>query len=188
MSVFTSMRIRMLGVATFVLVASAPRGASAQQRFAAQFADAPSHAAHVPAFMDQERVDQMDEEGRMTTSGFFLGIVGMLGGAAIGSGIGNAKCGDDCVGRTAAGGASIAGALMAPIGVHIAAVKPKRLPVSLLASIVTGALTWGGINAVPGRPVALAPFVAAPLQVWIASRFERTPGAGALPPADSTKK
>jgi hypothetical protein len=181
------MRVRLFGGCAILLVALSPRGVGAQQRFTAQFADAPSRVASVPAFMDQERVDQMDEEGRMTTSGFFLGIVGMLGGAAVGSGIGNAQCGHDCVGRTAAGGAAIAGALMAPIGVHIAAVKPKRLPASLLASFATGALIWGGINAVPGRPVALAPFVSAPLQVWIASRFERTPGAGPLAPADSTK-
>ena len=117
----------------------------------------------------------MDEEGRMTTSGFFLGVIGMLAGAAVGSGVGNAKCGDDCVGRTAAGGASIAGALMVPVGVHIAAEKPRRFAQALATSFAAGALTWGGINAIPGRPVALAPFVAAPIQVWIATRFERAP-------------
>ena len=125
MSMFNPVRIRLLCVCAFLWFAYAPRPASAQQRFAAQFADAPLPVMHFPAFMDQERVDQMDEEGRMTTSGFFLGIVGMLAGAAIGSGVGNAKCGDDCVSRSAAGGASIAGALMVPIGVHIAAVKPN---------------------------------------------------------------
>jgi len=111
----------------------------------------------------------------------------MLAGAAIGSGVGNATCGDDCVSRSAAGGAAIAGALMVPIGVHIAAVKPKRLPLSLAMSVATGALVWGGVNAFPGRPVALAPFVAAPLQVWFASRLERTPGAVVVSPPDSTK-
>jgi hypothetical protein len=111
----------------------------------------------------------------MTTSGFFLGIIGMLAGAAVGSGVGNAKCGDDCVGRTAAGGASIAGALMVPIGVHIAAPQPRRFPHALVTSFAAGAVAWGGVNAIPGRPVALAPFIAAPLQVWIATRFERAP-------------
>jgi hypothetical protein len=147
-----------------------PARAAAQQRYSLQFESAALAAAVAPASVDQDQ--EMDDEGRMTTSGFFLGIVGMLAGAAVGSGVGNAKCGDDCVGRTAAGGAAIAGALMVPVGVHIAAPQPRRFPHALLTSFAAGALAWGGVNAIPGRPVALAPFIAAPLQVWIATRFE----------------
>ena len=167
--------VRLLCACAVLLCVFRPDRAAAQQRYALQFDAAAVAPISSPFSADQEQVQEMDEEGRMTTSGFFLGIVGMLAGAAIGSGVGNAKCGDDCVGRSAAGGASIAGALLVPVGVHIAATKPKRFPQALASSFAAGALVWGGVNAIPGRPVALAPFVAAPIQVWISSRFERTP-------------
>jgi hypothetical protein len=170
---------RRLCTCALIVLALLPARASAQQRFAVGF-ETVTPTPTAPVLFEQERVEQMNEEGRMTTSGFFLGIVGMLAGAAVGSGVGNAKCGDDCVGRVAAGGASIAGALMVPVGVHIAALSPKRFPLAIASSFVTGAAVWGGINAIPGRPMALAPFVAAPLQVWFASRLERSPT-----PADS---
>jgi hypothetical protein len=115
---------------------------------------------------------QMDRDAQMTTSGVFLGVVGMLGGAAVGSGVGNARCGRACVGRSASGGAAIAGSLMVPIGVHIAAQPPQRLVRSLAVSALTGSLVWLGFNAIPGRPVALAPFVAAPIQVWTSMKIE----------------
>ncbi len=188
MSFSTPTCVRLLCVCAGLVAAELPAQASAQQRRVAHFeALTPAGTAHTPVFFDQERVEQMNEEGRMTTSGFFLGIVGMLAGAAIGSGVGNARCGDDCVSRTAAGGASIAGALMVPIGVHIAAVNPKRFPLSIASSFLAGAAVWGGVNAIPGRPMPLAPFVAAPLQVWIASRLERSP-ASADTVAASTKR
>ena len=167
--------VRLLCACAVFLCVLGPAGAGAQQRYSLQFDPSVVAAINSPFGADQEQIQEMDEEGRMTTSGFFLGVIGMLAGAAVGSGVGNAKCGDDCVGRTAAGGASIAGALMVPVGVHIAASKPRRFAQALATSFAAGALTWGGINAIPGRPVALAPFVAAPIQVWIATRFERAP-------------
>ena len=115
---------------------------------------------------------QIDVGSQMTTSGFFLGVVGMLGGAAVGSGVGSARCGQECVGRAASGGATIAGSLMVPIGVHIAAQQPRNLLWSVAASVAAGSLVWAGFNAIPGRPVALAPFVAAPFQVWSSMKIE----------------
>ncbi|HSL71706.1 MAG TPA: hypothetical protein VK864_15775, partial [Longimicrobiales bacterium] len=124
----------------------------------------------------QQSTDQMNEEGRMTASGFFLGVIGMLAGAAVGSGIGSAACDDrsNCVTRYASGGAAIVGALTVPVGVHVAADQPKRLPLTMLASVGVGGAIWGVINAVPGRPVPLAPFIAAPLQIWVSTRLERS--------------
>jgi hypothetical protein len=113
-----------------------------------------------------------DPGSQMTTSGFFLGVVGMLGGAAVGSGVGNARCGKNCVGRSASGGAAIAGSLMVPVGVHIAAARPQNLLHSVAASLAAGTVVWLGFNAIPGKPVALAPFVAAPLQVWTSMKIE----------------
>jgi hypothetical protein len=49
-----------------------------------QFESAALAAAVAPALANQDQ--EMDDEGRMTTSGFFLGVVGMLAGAAVGSG------------------------------------------------------------------------------------------------------
>ncbi len=118
------------------------------------------------------QVPETDLGAQMTTSGFFLGIVGMLGGAAVGSGVGNARCGKACVTRSAAGGAAIAGSLMVPLGVHIAAKPPQHLALSIATSVVAGSLVWAGFNAIPGRPVAMAPFVAAPLQVWTSMKLE----------------
>jgi hypothetical protein len=124
----------------------------------------------------QQSTDQMDEEGRMTTSGFFLGAIGMLAGAAVGSGVGSSVCEDrgGCVTRYASGGAAIVGALTVPVGVHVAADHPKELPATVLASVGVGGAIWGLINLIPGRPVPLAPFIAAPLQIWLATRMERS--------------
>jgi len=97
----------------------------------------------------------------------------MLAGAAVGSGIGNANCGKDCVPRYAAGGASVAGALLIPVGVRIANEQDNNPLVSFAASLATGGVMWAGFHQVPGHPVALAPFVAAPLQVWLVSKLER---------------
>lgn len=157
------------------LVFLAPDAGSAQNRTTSQLDAIVVPAAIATAAFTQPQSPQepeMDANGRMTTSGFFLGIVGMLGGAAVGSGVGNARCGSDCVGRHAANGASIMGALTVPIGVHVAAEKPKNLIKSMGLSVLGGAVVWMGFNSLPGKPVALAPFVAAPLQVWTAMKME----------------
>jgi hypothetical protein len=148
------------------VVLGAPVAAHAQYRQAAQFHFDVGRSASL------QQQEELDANGKMSTSGFFLGVIGMLGGAAIGSGIGSAQCGEDCVSRAAFGGASIAGAIMVPVGVHIAAEKPRNLLVSMGFSALAGAALWYGLNSVPGRPVALAPFVAAPLQVWTAMKVE----------------
>jgi hypothetical protein len=148
-----------------LLVLGFPLAANAQMRLPAQFEfDVGREAPRAQ--------EELDANGKMSTSGFFLGVIGMLGGAAIGSGVGNARCGEDCVGRAASGGASIAGAFMVPIGVHMAAEKPRKLLVSLGLSTLAGTAIWFGFNSIPGRPVALAPFVAAPVQVWTAMKVE----------------
>ena len=149
-----------------LLVLGIPLAANAQMRQAAQFDFDVSREA------PRAHQEELDANGKMSTSGFFLGVIGMLGGAAIGSGVGNARCGQDCVGRAASGGASIAGAFMVPIGVHLAAEKPRNLLVSLGLSTLAGTAIWFGFNSIPGRPVALAPFVAAPVQVWTAMKVE----------------
>lgn len=149
-----------------------PCSLNAQIRSATLLFTPPAAPALPSAPLLQDPVEKMDEEGRMTTSGFFLGVIGMLGGAAIGSGVGNSRCGNDCVGRYAATGASIVGAVMVPIGVHVAADKPRNLVPAMASSFLAGAVLYGAFNAFPGRPVALAPFVAAPLQVWLSMKIE----------------
>ena len=157
---------------TLAALAILPGGLSAQVKPAARF-ELPPAAWSVMGFdFTQDPAEEMDEEGRMTTSGFFLGIIGMLGGATIGSGVGNARCGRRCVGRYGAAGAATIGALVVPIGVHVAADQPKNLPQALGLSALAGAALWGAFNAFPGKPVALAPFVAAPLQVWLSMKME----------------
>ena len=86
--------LRILVLAVLML----PAGAAAQLRRDVLFTAAPVHAE-----MARMQEPQADAGSQMTTSGFFLGVVGMLGGAAVGSGVGNARCGTDCVGRSAFG-------------------------------------------------------------------------------------
>jgi hypothetical protein len=120
----------------------------------------------------------MKPDDAMSTSGFFLGIIGMLGGAAIGSQIGQSDCpsravDERCVGRHAYTGALVAGTILVPIGVHLANSERRNLPLSMAVSALAAGVFYYGLKAVPGEPIALAPFLAAPIQVVTSIKLEK---------------
>jgi hypothetical protein len=167
------MKARVSTVLPLLCVLCAPALANAQQRAAVAFEATPQ------AFvLDQEQEQEQKPEDAMSTSGFFLGIIGMLGGAAMGSQIGQGQCPSreedkDCMGRHAYTGALIAGTVMVPIGVHIANKDRRNLPLSLAVSALTGSALYLVMKNIPGEPIAMAPFLAAPLQVVTSMRVER---------------
>jgi len=112
----------------------------------------------------------------MSMSGMFLGIVGMMAGAAVASGLAQDGCADSpedrCVSRNAFTGALIAGTALVPVGVHIGNKDRKNLLASLAVSTLAGAAIFYGMRAIPGEPVELAPFVAAPLQIVTSIKVE----------------
>ncbi|MGQ0560558.1 MAG: hypothetical protein ACT443_01640 [Gemmatimonadota bacterium] len=167
------MRARIGTVVPLLAVLGAPAFASAQQRVSIVFDAAPS--ALTVAQEPQEPEEKPNEA--MSTSGFFLGIIGMLGGAVIGSQVGQSECppraaDKECMGRHAYTGALIAGTAMVPLGVHIANQDRRNLPLSLAVSAGTGALLYYTMKAIPGEPIAMAPFLAAPLQVVTSVKVE----------------
>ena len=167
-------------------IAVLPAGADAQQNAPALFTDdvsalvAPEIAGSSSTRRSFSRAqDPYDKpEEQMGTSGFFLGLVGMMAGAAIGSQIGQGSCPDrsedkDCVGRHAYTGALVAGTALVPVGVHIANKSRGNFWLSLAASAAEATVLYYGFKAVPGSPVAMAPFLAAPLQVFTSVKIER---------------
>lgn len=181
--------IRPLGaVMAMVCVLVTAQAGRAQQKSAVAFeAGASALVAREiaqPALRDplheqqQEHQQEVKPEDDMGTSGFFLGIIGMLAGAAVGSQIGQYSCppeveDKDCMGRHAYTGALIAGTILTPLGVHIANKHPKHLPMTMGASALTGAVLYYGFKAIPGSPIAMAPFLAAPLQVFLSIKLEQ---------------
>ena len=160
-------------VLPIVLLVVAPLDASAQQRQNLFAADA---TATAPAFahvsLAQEPPEETPED-MMSKSGMFLGIVGMLAGAAIGSGVSQSHCDDKrCTSRYAFTGALISGSILVPIGVHIANEKRRNLLASLGVSAVAGTALYYGMNAIPGRPIQIAPFLAAPVQMVTSIKIE----------------
>jgi hypothetical protein len=166
-------------------IAVLPANANAQQSAPALFA---YHATALVApeiagspakrslSLAQDPYDKPEEQ--MGTSGFFLGLVGMMAGAAIGSQIGQGSCPDrsedkDCVSRHAYTGALVAGTALVPVGVHIASKARGHFWLSLAASAAEATVLYYGFKAVPGSPVAMAPFLAAPLQVFTSVKIER---------------
>jgi hypothetical protein len=109
----------------------------------------------------------------MTGSGFFLGIIGMLAGTALGSAMADRDCVDDCRRDLAARGALIGGTLLIPLGVHIANPDPGSLPAATAASGLLGTAMWFLVAALPSDPMPLAPFLAAPLQLQGAIHVEQ---------------
>jgi hypothetical protein len=180
------MRIRIGSVLPILSVLCAPVLLHAQQRgpavldeSAAAALVAPSISQPVSVLAQQEQQQEVRPEEEMSTSGLFLGIIGMLGGAAFGSSLGQADCPSrdvdkDCVSRHASIGALIAGTASIPLGVHLANKRRKNLPLSLAISAATGAALYYGMKAIPGEPIGMAPFVAAPLQVITSVRAERS--------------
>ena len=178
------MRIRISSVLSLFFVVCAPGVVLGQQNLAYAFDSAPvsaivatevSHASPL-AVIQEPNVDKPEEV--MGTSGFFLGIIGMLGGAAVGGSIGAGDCpardvDKDCMGRHAYTGALIAGTVLVPIGVHLANKNRRNLPVSMAVSSALGVAMYYGMKAIPGSPIAMAPFVAAPLQVVTSVRIEQ---------------
>ena len=111
----------------------------------------------------------------MSMSGMFLGIVGMMGGAAAASAIGQSQCDDGekgCMGRHAFTGALVAGTFFVPLGVHLANREPKNFVQSMAASIIAGAVFYYSMKAIPGEPIQIAPFLAAPVQMVTSIRIE----------------
>lgn len=180
------MKIRIGAVLPILSVLCAPvllhaqeRGPAAFDPHAAASVIARQIARPVNAVQPQEQQQEVRPEDEMSTSGFFLGIIGMLGGAAIGSSFGQADCPSravdkDCVGRHASVGALIAGTAAIPLGVHLANRHRKNLPISMAISAVTGVAMYYGMKAIPGEPIGMAPFIAAPLQVITSVRAERS--------------
>jgi hypothetical protein len=100
----------------------------------------------------------------------------MLGGAAVASGLKQNACAestdDACRSRYAFTGALIAGSAMVPLGVHLANKKPRGLIASLAVSALAGAAFYYGTRAIPGEPVHIAPFLAAPVQMITSIKIE----------------
>jgi hypothetical protein len=175
------MKIRLGAIATLVWLLVTPVAARAQIRntaldSASASLPADSSQAARPASEQPQEMGKIDDD--MSTSGFFLGIVGMLGGAAIGSQIGQSSCparevDKDCVGEHAYAGALIGGTFLVPIGVHIANKDRGNLPLSIAVSAVVASAFYYGLKAIPGEPVAMAPFLAAPIQVVTSIKLER---------------
>jgi len=128
----------------------------------------PPRPGGVETWLDEE------DEGALSVSGAFLGVVGMLGGAAIGSGLSRSRCGaEGCSGRGAAVGALVGGAVGVPLGVHLANRARGNFGLGLAASVAIGAASYGLMHALPGRPVALSVFFATPAQLFGVSALER---------------
>jgi hypothetical protein len=173
----SSMRLRAGTVLPLFFVVCAPALAFGQQNLAFAFNETASTITLAPPVILQEPNVEKPEEV-MSTSGFFLGIIGMLGGAAVGGSVGAGDCPSrtvdkECMSRHAYTGALIAGTLMVPIGVHIANNHRRNLPLSMATSAALGAAMYYGMKAIPGSPIGMAPFISAPLQVVTSVRIER---------------
>lgn len=165
-------------VLSLIAAAIAPVSASAQQA-PASFLSTPSPSVAVPQLslgLVQDPPSDRPEDV-MSTSGIFLGIVGMLGGAVAGSAISQSACDDSedekCRSRHAFTGALIAGTALVPIGVHIANKNPGSLVKSLAVSTVAGVALYYGMKSIPGEPVQIAPFLSAPIQMVTSVKIER---------------
>jgi hypothetical protein len=162
-------------VMPMLMVAVLPLGALAQQRHAAAFpVNQPVPSIDARGFAPTQEPEPTPNEV-MGQSGMFLGIVSMLAGSAIGGGVSQGPCkgeDDGCTSRYAFTGALIAGTLLIPIGVHFANKQPRNLMASMAASALVGGLIYFGTRAIPGEPIQLAPFLAAPVQMYTSIRIE----------------
>jgi hypothetical protein len=165
-------------VLSMIAVAMAPVTAAAQYApvsyFASQTASAPELRSSLAVTQDPPSDKPEDQ---MSMSGMFLGIVSMLGGAAIGSAVSQSGCedaeeADTCRTKYAFTGALVAGTVMVPVGVHIANKEPGSLLTSIAVSAVAGAALYYGFKAIPGEPIAIAPFLSAPIQMYSSIKIE----------------
>jgi hypothetical protein len=170
------MKFRAGIVLPLILLASAPVAAYAQQAQPISLVVAASVPTPLNLDIAQDPPSTRPDDV-MSTSGIFLGIVAMLGGAVIGSAVSQNRCeesGEDgCRSRYAFTGAMIAGTIAVPIGVHIANKQPGSLLKSLGMSIVVGAALYYGTKAIPGEPIQIAPFLSAPLQAFTSIKIEK---------------
>jgi hypothetical protein len=171
------MKLRAGTVLPLLFVLCAPALALGQQNPAFAFDEAPAAVAGARPIVLQEPNLATPEE-QMGTSGFFLGVIGMLSGAAVGGSMGAGTCReriDDkgCKGRYVYTGALIAGTVLTPLGVHLANQDRRNLPLSMAAAAALGVAMYYGMKAVPGSPIAMAPFAAVPLQVVTSIRIEQ---------------
>ena len=155
-------------------MAIAPVGASAQQAQPNPLAT-DSAAGKAGVTFEDPLNPEWSPKDLMSMSGMFLGIVGMMGGAAAGSALAQSGCEDGqkgCLGRHAFTGALVAGTFFVPLGVHLANQQPKNFLKSIGASIVAGSVMYYAMKAIPGQPVQIAPFLAAPIQMVTSIRIE----------------
>ena len=170
------MKFRAGVVLPMILVAIAPAAGSAQQIQNVFFATEKVSAPALSLSVVQDPPSQKPEDV-MATSGMFLGIVGMLGGAVAGAALSQENCddsdNDNCRSMYASTGAVVASTFFVPLGVHIANKNKKSFMKSLAFSTVAGAALYFGTKAIPGEPVQIAPFLAAPLQMVTSLKVER---------------
>ena len=158
-----------------LLMVLTPLSASAQQAEPNPLATDSAKAAGKAGVTFEDPLNpEWRPQDLMSMSGMFLGIVGMMGGAAAGSAVAQANCDDEkgCLGRHAFTGALVAGTFFVPLGVHLANAQPKSFLKSIGASIVTGTVMYYAMKAIPGEPVHIAPFLAAPVQMVTSIKIE----------------
>ncbi|HEY0304435.1 MAG TPA: hypothetical protein VGC44_05665 [Longimicrobiales bacterium] len=170
------MKFRAGVVLPMMVIVCTPVALSAQQAEHTFFVAAEVSAPHAGLSLLQDPPSQKPEDV-MATSGMFLGIVGMLGGAVAGAAMSQEGCKDsddeNCRSKYASTGAVVASTFFVPLGVHIANKNKKSFIKSLAFSTAAGAVLYFGTKAIPGEPVQIAPFLAAPLQMVTSLRVER---------------
>ena len=160
-------------VLPLLLLAVSPPSLHAQHAQLSAFAEPSATPITLRSVQDPQEMDSPEDQ--MSMSGMFLGIVGMLGGAAIGSAVAQGECKngpEGCIGRHAFTGALIAGSFMVPLGVHLANKEPRRFIQSLAVSALAGAAFYYSLRAIPGAPIQIAPFLAAPVQMVTSIKIE----------------
>jgi hypothetical protein len=131
-------------------------------------------AVAVPFARDTVRESAEEGLDPVSSSSLFMGVVGALGGAAIGGGQTSSSCSKVCRSRTAAAGAAIGAGALIPLGAHLGNKGKGNLLLSTLATSVVGLAGYGLASAVPGHPTGAIVFLTAPIQVVLASKVEKS--------------
>jgi hypothetical protein len=123
-----------------------------------------------------DTVRESTEEGLdpVSSSSLFMGVVGALGGAAIGGGQASSTCSKVCRSRSAAAGAAIGAGVLIPLGAHVGNKGRGNLLLSSLATSAVGLAGYGLASAVPGHPTGAIVFLTAPIQVVLATKVEKS--------------